>query len=131
MVRRRRDILDLARGECCQWCGRQDDTVVAAHANQLKYGKGLGLKAYDEAIAFLCSVCHAELDQGRWLSKEQRRLLWDTAHHRTLKILRHKVEDLDTQHLGSRQADPEGPTEIRQWPDVHTEEDEGLRSKGE
>jgi len=68
----------------CQNCGTQDGTVVAAHSNQLKDGKGRGIKAHDYRIAALCHTCHMELDQGKNLSREQRIELWEDAHRRTI-----------------------------------------------
>lgn len=48
-------------------CNRNPETTVAAHANQQLWGKGAGCKAHDFAIAFACSSCHFELDQGTLL----------------------------------------------------------------
>ena len=57
-------LLALAKGApcCAPDCSRQDGTVVAAHANHQEYGKGMGVKAHDWAIAFLCADCHREYD---------------------------------------------------------------------
>ena len=68
----------------CQHCGIKNETVVAAHSNQLRDGKGRGLKAHDYRIASLCFRCHAELDQGKNLSKEQRVEMWEEAHRKTI-----------------------------------------------
>ena len=65
-------------------CGAQDGTVVAAHSNQLRDGKGRGLKAHDYRIAALCYRCHMNLDQGKDLTKEQRVELWEEAHRETI-----------------------------------------------
>lgn len=54
-------------------CGCQDDTVVAAHSNMLEHGKGRGLKAHDGMSAWLCYRCHTGLDQGREMTKAERR----------------------------------------------------------
>jgi hypothetical protein len=61
-----------------------DGTIVAAHSNQLRDGKGRGIKAHDYRIAALCYGCHMELDQGNKLSKEERVNLWDEAHRKTI-----------------------------------------------
>ena len=53
----------------CVCCGREGMTQ-AAHANQ---GKGMGIKAPDSWLAALCAECHAALDQGGILPKEERR----------------------------------------------------------
>jgi hypothetical protein len=61
-----------------------DGTVVAAHSNQLRDGKGRGLKAHDYRIAALCYRCHMELDQGLKMSKEERVNMFETAHRATV-----------------------------------------------
>ena len=58
--------------------------MVAAHSNQLRDGKGRGLKAHDYRIAALCYRCHMELDQGPKMSKEERVNMWETAHRATV-----------------------------------------------
>jgi len=58
--------------------------VVAAHSNQLRDGKGRGLKAHDYRIASLCYRCHMELDQGVKMDKAQRVGMWEEAHRKTL-----------------------------------------------
>lgn len=62
----------LANGEACVECGREDGTVVAAHANFSEFGKGGRLKASDAAIMFLCSLCHHELDQGHRMNRAEK-----------------------------------------------------------
>jgi hypothetical protein len=57
---------------------------VAAHSNQLRDGKGRGIKAHDYRIAALCYGCHMELDQGNKLSKQERVEMWDEAHRNTI-----------------------------------------------
>lgn len=73
MTYRNRKLLDLARGQACVQCGRQDDTVVAAHSNQNEHGKGMGIKAHDAMHAWLCYTCHAYVDAGKTLSRAERR----------------------------------------------------------
>lgn len=66
-------------------CGKYNDgTIVAAHSNQLRDGKGRGIKAHDYRIAHLCHTCHESIDSGNKLSKEERRDLWEEAHRRTI-----------------------------------------------
>lgn len=84
---RNRKLLDLARELPCQHCGVSDGTVVAAHSNQLRDGKGRGLKAHDYRIASLCFTCHAELDQGSKMSKQERIEMWEEAHRKTIGLL--------------------------------------------
>jgi len=77
-------LLDAARELPCQHCGAQDGTVVAAHSNQLRDGKGRGLKAHDYRIASLCYRCHSELDQGTRMSKAERLEMFEAAHRSTI-----------------------------------------------
>jgi len=86
-VYRNKRVLEACRGFACGWCGRQDGTVVAAHYNGSRGGKGMGLKASDALVAALCFVCHQQCDQSHWMSGEERRELWSAAHARTRKWL--------------------------------------------
>ena len=81
---RNRNLLDLVRSSPCQNCGIEDGTIVAAHSNQLRDGKGRGLKAHDYRIAALCYTCHADLDQGSKMSKQERINMWEEAHRKTV-----------------------------------------------
>ena len=81
---RNKQLLELIRQLPCQHCGLQDGTVVAAHSNQLRDGKGRGIKAHDYRVAALCYRCHCELDQGNRLSKEERVEMWEQAHRNTI-----------------------------------------------
>ena len=65
-------------------CGTEDGTVVAAHSNWLRDGKGKGIKAHDYRVAALCFRCHSELDQGSKMSKDERRWMWEEAHRKTI-----------------------------------------------
>jgi hypothetical protein len=58
--------------------------VVAAHSNQQRDGKAMGLKAHDYRIAALCYTCHADIDQGKTLSKQEKFNKWDEAHRATI-----------------------------------------------
>lgn len=84
MIYRNRKLLDVIRQSPCQACGRADGTIVAAHSNQLRDGKGRGIKAHDYRIAALCYLCHSEIDQGSKLSKAERIEAWEEAHRRTI-----------------------------------------------
>ena len=81
---RNKKLLETLRQSPCQHCGRKDGTIVAAHSNQLRDGKGRGIKAHDYRSAALCFRCHSELDQGKNLSKEERVQLWEEAHRKTI-----------------------------------------------
>lgn len=61
--------------------------MVAAHSNQLRDGKGRGIKAHDYRIAALCYPCHMELDQGKSLDKAERVEIWEEAHRKTIAWL--------------------------------------------
>ena len=58
--------------------------MVAAHSNQLRDGKGRGMKAHDYRIAALCYRCHMELDQGTKMTKAERVEFWEEAHRKTI-----------------------------------------------
>jgi hypothetical protein len=81
---RNKKILELVRQMPCAHCEIEDGTIVAAHSNQLRDGKGRGIKAHDYRIAGLCYGCHMELDQGTTMDKTERQLFWDLAHRRTI-----------------------------------------------
>ena len=81
---RNKKLLEVVRKSPCQHCGSQNGTVVAAHSNQLRDGKGRGIKAHDYRIAALCYGCHMELDQGAKMSKQERVEMWEEAHRKTI-----------------------------------------------
>ena len=81
---RNQKLLEAVRESPCQHCGKSDGTVVAAHSNQSRDGKGRSIKAHDYRIAALCFTCHAELDQGRRLSRGERLNMWEDAHRATV-----------------------------------------------
>jgi hypothetical protein len=83
-VYRNQKLLEAVRESPCQHCGVSDQTISAAHSNQLRDGKGRGLKAHDYRIAALCFKCHSELDQGRDLSREERVNMFEDAHRATV-----------------------------------------------
>ena len=81
---RNKKLLEIVRNLPCQHCGIEDGTVVAAHSNQLRDGKGRGLKSHDFRIAALCYRCHMELDQGTKMDKSQRVQFFEEAHRNTI-----------------------------------------------
>ena len=81
---RNQKLLQAVRECPCQHCGAKDGTVVAAHSNQMRDGKGRGLKAHDYRIAALCFKCHYEIDQGKDLSRTERLNIWENAHRATI-----------------------------------------------
>ena len=72
----------------CQHCGLEGHTQ-AAHTNW-GHGKGRGIKADDHMVAALCQFCHAEIDQGARLSRQERKDMWEAAHLKTA----HKVQEM-------------------------------------
>ena len=86
-IYRNKHLLEIVRYLPCTHCGANDGTVVAAHSNQLRDGKGCGLKAHDYRIAALCFTCHTEIDQGSTLSKAERVEQWEEAHRKTIAQL--------------------------------------------
>lgn len=80
---RNRSLLDLAHHLPCMHCG-QGEASEPAHSNQSEHGKGMSLKAHDVYFAALCHTCHARLDQGRDLSRDERRSMWQRAFEKTL-----------------------------------------------
>ncbi len=58
----------------CVLCGREGHTQ-AAHPNHR--GKGMGMKAPDCWVVPLCVECHREFDQGKSMSKQDKREMMD------------------------------------------------------
>ncbi|WP_038910922.1 DUF1364 family protein [Dickeya dadantii] len=58
----------------CVLCGAWGTQV--AHRNE---GKGMGIKADDCATAAICTGCHTEIDNGKNLTREERRQQMDRA----------------------------------------------------
>ena len=78
-------LLRLVSALPCQHCGI-DGQTQAAHTNW-GHGKGRGIKADDNMIAALCQPCHAEIDQGARLSRQERQEMWQAAHRKTVSKL--------------------------------------------
>lgn len=83
MIYRNKRLLEACRELPCQNCGLEDGTVVAAHSNQLRHGKGRGIKAHDCFVAAMCFKCHKELDEGG-LARDEKVEMWQRAHENTL-----------------------------------------------
>ena len=66
----------------CVLCGKHG--VQAAHRN---VGKGMGIKVDDCMTAALCPDCHREIDQGKTMTRDQRRSEMDRAIVLTLREL--------------------------------------------
>ena len=67
----------------CGACGATGPSQTA-HRNE---GKGMGLKVSDALCAALCPACHYELDQGKSMSKQERRDFWNRAYINTVQKL--------------------------------------------
>ena len=66
---RSREWLDAVRKlDCCVLCGKYG--VQAAHMNQ---GKGMGMKQHDCLTAALCPECHHAIDNGKDMTRDERR----------------------------------------------------------
>ena len=85
MTYRNKNLLQWAKH--CPYCMRchrgNTGTIVAAHSNQLRDGKGMGIKAHDFRVAFLCHTCHAYIDQSG-VDKEKKYMDWRDAHYETI-----------------------------------------------
>ncbi len=92
---RSRKLLDSARGHGCQapGCGRDDGTIVAAHSNQGRHGKGGALKAHDCFVAFLCARCHAYVDTDSKASQADRTAVWMGGFIRSVPLFRRFLDD--------------------------------------
>lgn len=72
----------------CTSCGIKSSAgdIVAAHSNQLRDGKGKGLKAHDFRIAYLCFRCHNAIDQSN-ATYEVKLEKFEEAHRKTIEWL--------------------------------------------
>lgn len=95
MTFRSKKYLSLARGEDCKVkipgiCNMNPETVVCAHSNKARHGKGMGIKSNELFTAHCCSSCHdaidgrihthlspAEMDEF-WMRGFERTLIWAT-----------------------------------------------------
>lgn len=72
----------VASLEFCVLCGRHG--VQVAHRNE---GKAKGRKTDDCLTAAICPTCHVEIDQGKTMSREERRATMDRAIVLTVRAL--------------------------------------------
>ncbi len=70
----RRWFAAVAGLETCVLCGRWG--VQVAHRNE---GKGMGRKVAGHLTAALCPNCHHEIDNGRTMTRDERRAAMDRA----------------------------------------------------
>lgn len=59
---RNKKLTQSAKHESCVSCGANDGTIVWAHSNLSRHGKGMGMKAHDLFGAYLCNNCHQKYD---------------------------------------------------------------------
>ncbi len=86
MTYRSKKLLENARDRACVLCGSVG-TTVAAHSNSLAHGRGMGHKAPEYYVAYLCQSCHDTVD-GRHggFTKEEKRGMWLDAFVKTVAI---------------------------------------------
>ncbi|MEM7831902.1 hypothetical protein [Morganella morganii] len=82
MFRSKKWLQAVREIDCCVLCGRYG--VQAAHRNE---GKGMGIKADDCLTAALCEECHYRIDNGRDMTREERRSEMDKAIVLTIRKL--------------------------------------------
>ena len=85
------DYLGLCRGQQCflmlpRVVFHDIETVVPAHSNQQRHGKGVGIKANDKFTVPACMTCHFEIDQGKSMTKAEKFAAWDAAYERWEKV---------------------------------------------
>jgi hypothetical protein len=76
MTYRNKKLLASAQGKDCRLqiadvCNGNPETVVWAHINGQKYGKGMGHKNHDLFGFYACHACHAFYDAGAWRHLEE------------------------------------------------------------
>lgn len=70
----------------CFSCGKcTDGTLVLAHSNALRLGRGSYHKSPDYFGAIVCHECHSDIDSSNKLSKEEKREMHQRAHELTLQ----------------------------------------------
>jgi hypothetical protein len=86
---RDRALLDLAyefpcllRLPCCEGGAGEP-----AHSNQPRHGKGGALKAHDCFHVPACRACHREFDQGKTMTRDEKRELFERAFGEYLPLL--------------------------------------------
>jgi hypothetical protein len=84
-----RKLCEAAPNYECVMCGAWKAYTVAAHCNDVT-AKGIGRKAPDFMVAYLCGVpggCHDKADgrAGGW-TLEEKRAFWNEAYRRTVAI---------------------------------------------
>jgi hypothetical protein len=107
MNHRDRDLLDCAYEFPCflQLPGCEGTTGEPAHSNQPRHGKGGALKAHDCYHVPACRSCHREFDQGRTMTRDEKRELWEAAFWRYLpELFRRELVRVNVKALTNRRA---------------------------
>ena len=83
---RNRKLLDAIHEIPCQadFPHQCAGTVIPAHSNEIRYGRGFAYKSHDWAVAALCPVAHDFVDgrRGSW-DKETKHAEWLRAFVKT------------------------------------------------
>ena len=78
-------FLRLAKGQPCYLqlgpCADRE-TVVPAHSNSSRHGRGFSFKSHDLFTVPACASCHAALDHGTRLTREEKREAFQQAWER-------------------------------------------------
>jgi transposase-like protein len=74
---RNKKLTESAKYEACVSCGADDRTIVWAHSNSQRHGKGMGIKAHDLFGAYLCQKCHFDYDDKTNLLGQMSKYDWD------------------------------------------------------
>lgn len=80
-------LLRSAKDRPCVMCDSRGSTV-ACHANWSEFGKGMGLRAEDCFVAFLCQSCHDIIDgRSGKMDRSAQKDLWIQAWIKTISLL--------------------------------------------
>lgn len=85
MIYRNPKLLKAAKDvPYCMYCMKTNDgTIVACHSNSGSDGKGMGIKAKDYRIAYMCNECHDNYDRGK-LIRIEKQAIFEAAHRATI-----------------------------------------------
>lgn len=88
-IYRNKKLLQLANKapHCFECLAPNEGQVVACHSNLQKDGKGMGIKANDNKICYLCHLCHNLMDSDKRLTKTQRAEMFERNHRLTMDWL--------------------------------------------
>lgn len=85
------ELTKQARGRSCQFqiagvCQGRTETCVWVHSDSLADGKGMGIKAHDEAGAIGCFECHHWLHTSH-APRVEKQFAFKVAQARTRRLL--------------------------------------------